>query len=125
MRGGYKLATQKRRFILGAVCGLVLALPSIGFADWWLVWDPAVGSVEGYKVYYGTSYNNLTKSIKVGNVTEYNLNKLPLKENVQYFITVSAFNAVMESDPAAPVAFTPEDSTPPSPPTGFKATALP
>jgi hypothetical protein len=72
-------------------------------------------------VYYGTNAGNPSNSKKVGNVTAYNLDQLPLSENVQYFICVSAYNASGESAPCAPVGYMPGDSTPPKPPFGLFA----
>jgi len=86
-----------------------------------LVWDPSSGTVDGYKVYYGTSATNPSKSVNVGDVTQYPVDSLPLSENVQYYICVSAYNTAGESAPCAPVAYTPADTTPPTPPVGLVA----
>ena len=86
-----------------------------------LVWNPSSGTVDGYKVYYGTSSSNPTNTIDVGNVTQYAIDPLPLSENTQYYFCVSAYNTAGESAPCAPVALTPADSTPPAPPGGLVA----
>ena len=86
-----------------------------------LVWDPSSGTVEGYKVYYGTSASNPSTSVDAGAVTQYSIESLPLSENVQYYFCVSAYNTAGESDPCAPVAYTPADTTPPTPPVGLVA----
>lgn len=86
-----------------------------------LVWDSSSGTVDGYKVYYGTSASNPSSSVNVGNVTQYSIDALPLSENVQYFLSVSAFNTAGESAPCAPVAYSPADTTPPTPPVGLVA----
>ena len=86
-----------------------------------LAWDASSGTVNGYKVYYGTNASNPSKSIDVGNATQYNIDKLPLAENTQYYFCVSAYNTAGESDPCPPVAYTPADTTPPSPPKGLMA----
>jgi hypothetical protein len=86
-----------------------------------LVWNDGSGTIEGYKVHYGTSSTNPHESIKVGTTTSYSLDKLSLSEGTQYFFSVSAYNAAGESDPCAPVAYTPSDTTPPSPPAGLVA----
>ena len=86
-----------------------------------LAWDASSGTVDGYKVHYGTSASNPSKSIDVGNATQYDIDKLPLNENTQYFFCVSAYNIAGESDPCPPVAYTPADTTPPSPPIGLVA----
>ncbi len=84
-----------------------------------LRWSPSSGSPTGYKIYYGTNANNPSKSKDVGNKTSYNIDQLPLSENVRYFFCVSAYNAEGESAPCPPVGYTPGDSTPPSPPKGL------
>ena len=86
-----------------------------------LVWDASTGTVDGYNVYYGTSATNPSESVNVGNVTQYSIDSLPLSENVQYYFCVSAYNTAGESDPCAPVAYTPADTTPPQPPAGLAA----
>ena len=86
-----------------------------------LAWNASSGNVDGYKVHYGTTASNPSKSIDVGKATQYDIDKLPLNDNVEYFFCVSAYNAVGESDPCPPVAYTPADTTPPSPPVGLMA----
>jgi hypothetical protein len=86
-----------------------------------LEWDPSSGTVDGYNVYYGTSATNPGKSVNVGDTTQYSIDSLPLSENVQYYFCVSAYNSAGESAPCAPVAYTPADTTPPTPPVGFVA----
>lgn len=83
-----------------------------------LVWDASSGTVDGYRVYYGTSSNPST-NVNVGNTTQYDIDRLPLSENTQYYFRVSAYNTAGESDPCTPVAYTPADTTPPSPPVGL------
>jgi hypothetical protein len=86
-----------------------------------LVWDPSTGTVEGYRVHYGTSAANPSASIDVGNTTQYSLDALSLAENTQYYFCVSAYNTAGESAPCAPVAYSPADTTPPQPPIGLIA----
>ena len=86
-----------------------------------LVWDASSGTVDGYKVHYGTSPTNHPNTVDVGNNTQYSIDALPLSENTQYYFCVSAYNTAGESDRCAPVAYTPADSTPPSPPVGLVA----
>jgi hypothetical protein len=86
-----------------------------------LVWDASSGTVDGYKVYYGTNASNPSTSVDVGNSTQYNIDTLPLSENTQYFFCVSAYNTAGESNPCPPVAYTPADTTPPAPPIGLVA----
>ena len=86
-----------------------------------LEWNASSGTVDGYKVYYGTSSSNPSNTVDVGDTTQYNIDALPLSENTQYYFCVSAYNTAGESAPCAPVAFTPADTTPPTPPVGLTA----
>jgi len=98
---------------------LILGL-TVGFAAAaTLTWSPSSGTVDGYKVHYGTSPGNPSGTVDVGDNTQYSLNTLSLSENAQYFFCISAYNTSGESDPCAPVAYTPADSTPPAPPVGL------
>lgn len=99
------------------VPALFLGAPMVDAAT--LVWDASSGTVEGYRVHYGTSSGNPSSSVDVGSTTQYDLNNLPLSEGVTYYICVSAYNTAGESQPCAPVAFTPGDNTPPLPPLGL------
>ena len=99
---------------------IVLAIISAGSAAT-LVWDASTGTVDGYKVYYGTSSTNPSNTVDVGDTTQYSIDSLPLSENTQYYFCVSAYNTAGESDPCAPVAYTPADTTPPQPPIGLVA----
>lgn len=84
-----------------------------------LVWDPSSGTVDGYKVHYGTSPSAQSNYRDAGNATQYNIDSLPLSEGVTYYISVSAYNSAGESEPCAPVVYTPGDNTPPTPPIGL------
>ena len=86
-----------------------------------LVWDASSGTVDGYKVHYGTSPTNHPNTVDVGSTTQYAIDTLPLSENTQYYFCVSAYNSAGESGRCAPVAYTPADSTPPAPPVGLSA----
>ncbi|MGD9017026.1 MAG: fibronectin type III domain-containing protein [Desulfobacterales bacterium] len=86
-----------------------------------LVWDANTDVVDGYRIHYGTSASNLSKSVNVGKATQYNLDQLPLTEKIQYYFSVSAYNSAGESDLSSPVAYTPADTTPPAPPKGLTA----
>jgi hypothetical protein len=81
-----------------------------------LVWDANTDTVDGYKVYYGTSAASPSDTVDVANVTQYSLDRLPLAEGVEYHFSVTAYNAAGESDRSATVGFTPADQTPPLPP---------
>ena len=97
----------------------IFAIVSLGSAAD-LVWDASSGTVDGYKVHYGTS-STPSNTVDVGNTTKYDIDALPLSENTQYYFCVSAYNSVGESDPCQTVAYTSADSTPPTPPTGLIA----
>ena len=99
---------------------MIFMMVSLGSAAT-LVWDASTGTVDGYKVHYGTSPTNHPNTVDVGSTTQYSLDKLPLSENTQYYFCVSAYNTAGESGRCAPVAYTPADSTPPAPPVGLKA----
>ncbi len=86
-----------------------------------LLWETGGGTVDGYRVYYGTNSSNPSNTIDVGSTTQYNIDNLPLSENTQYYFCVSAYNTAGESAPCAPVAYTPADTTPPAPPVGLTA----
>lgn len=63
-----------------------------------LAWDApltktdstALNDLGGYKVHYGTSTGNYTRSIDVGNVTTYKVANLP--DGYTYFFSVKAYN---------------------------------
>ena len=98
---------------------LIVLLSPIASSAATLVWDASSGTVDGYKVYWGINSSDQSNSTDVGNVTQYNLDNLPLSEGVTYYIFVSAYNEAGESSPCAPVVFTPGDNTPPVPPVGL------
>ena len=97
---------------------IVLVSPTASSAAT-LVWNASSGTVDGYKVYWGINSSDQSNSTDVGNVTQYNLNNLPLSEGVTYYLFVSAYNEAGESSPCTPVVFTPGDNTPPAPPAGL------
>jgi hypothetical protein len=109
--------TIRKSLILAAIVFLAAA-PAMAAT---LNWSASSGEVTGYKVYYGTSSSTPSSSVNVGNVTQYSLDKLPLKEMTQYYLSVSAYNSTGESARCTPVVYTPSDATPPAPPTGLKA----
>jgi Fibronectin type III domain len=86
-----------------------------------LTWGASSGTVDGYRVHYGTNATTLANTVDVGNTTLYSLESLPLSENTQYFFSVSAYNEAGESNACAPVAYAPADTTPPAPPAGLAA----
>lgn len=106
-----------RALIVLAIVALIT--PSLSLAKT-LRWAPSKGKVAGYKIYWGQNRKKPTNSRKVGTRVAYKLDKLPLKEGVTYYISVSAYNSAGESRRSAPVVFKPGDNTPPSPPIGLK-----
>ncbi|MDX1779071.1 MAG: fibronectin type III domain-containing protein [Thermodesulfobacteriota bacterium] len=55
----------------------------------------------GYRIYYGTSSRNYDRVVDSGNVTEYQLSKLNLLENVSYYFSITAYDrAGNESSPS-------------------------
>jgi fibronectin type 3 domain-containing protein len=56
-----------------------------------LTWDPNnEPTVDGYKLYYGTSSKNYSESIDIGNNTKYTIKNL--KRGQTYFIAVTAYD---------------------------------
>ena len=88
------------------------------------VWDPNTDQVDGYNVYYGTSKTSLAQKRDVGMDTRLNLDTLNLTEKVQYFFSVSAYNAAGERPKTQPLGYIPADTTPPMPPTGLEVVPL-
>lgn len=107
--------------LIVAITLMTLSLTALCASAATLVWNHSSGTVEGYKIYYGTSSSNPSNTIDVGSTTQYSLDTLPLAESTQYFFCVSAYNTAGESAPCPPVAYTPADSTPPAPPVGLVA----
>lgn len=105
------------KILIITICCNFLSVLAINAAT--LNWVDSSGNPAGYKIYYGTNVSTPSHSKDVGNVTRYNLDQLPLSENVQYYFCVSAYNAAGESAPCPPVSYTPGDTTPPSPPIGL------
>jgi hypothetical protein len=92
--------SERSSLFLNVLAALLVIVASAlsGFGkDITLAWDlNPEPSVTGYKLYYGTTPQNYSNSIDVGNVTTYVLRGLP--EGTYYF-TVSAYNqATLESD---------------------------
>lgn len=111
------ISTKTLKTIIVAVFILSASITLASAAT--LVWNSSSGTVDGYKVHYGTSSSNPSNSVDVGDTTQYSLESLPLSENTQYFFCISAYNTAGESAPCSPVAFTPADTTPPVPPVGL------
>jgi hypothetical protein len=114
------MSKSKKCVIIIAFTALSLCLTTSIWAAT-LVWDPNTDQVDGYKVHYGTNQSSLSQIVDVGNVTQYNLDQLPLQEQVEYFFSLSAYNAAGDSGTTTPLSYTPADTTPPAPPTGLEA----
>ena len=102
-----------------AVAAILFALAASPLSAATLVWDPNTDTVNGYKVYWGTSATNPANAVDVGDNTQYSLDSLPLTESTEYFFCVTAYNSAGESDRSTAVSYTPADQTPPMPPGGF------
>jgi hypothetical protein len=105
------------RFIFLFISALFIPFGLLDVDAATLNWIPSDGNPAGYKVHYGARKSALSNHKDVGNVTTYNIDQLPLSENVQYFFSVSAYNAYGESEACTPVGYTPGDTTPPLRPT--------
>jgi parallel beta-helix repeat protein len=74
-----------------------------------LSWQPPADNggspITGYKIYYGTSTDNYTKNITVGNVTRYTITGLT--NGQEYYFVVSAINGVGEGPKSNEASATP------------------
>jgi len=88
-----------------------------------LAWDSSPDPVSGYRLYYGTSSGNYTKSMDVGKVTTYTLPGL--QDGLLYYIAVRAYNDSEESNYSNEVfgVSEPDDTTPPAQVSSFQATS--
>lgn len=114
-----KFMRTRGLLMIGAAMA-ILCQPISSIAET-LVWDASSGQVDGYSVHWGTSQSSQPNSRDVGDMTRYDLDKLPLAEGITYYLSVSAYNAAGESPPCEPIAFIPGDNTPPAPPRGLWA----
>ena len=89
-----KIDSLFRRWGTLAVLASVLVLiPMIAFgaATVDLAWDANTEpDLAGYKIYYGTASGNYTKSVDVGNTTQYTL--AGLNEGVTYYLAATAYD---------------------------------
>jgi hypothetical protein len=95
----------------GVIFGLIVMLAGEGHAAS-LAWSTSSGTVEGYRVYYGTTPTGRSTFVDAGPSTRLDLNTLSLVESTTYQLCVTAYNAAGESPPCTPVNFTPGDFTP-------------
>ena len=71
---------------------------AVAYEGTMLKWDTASGDISGYRIYYGTSEENYTENIDVGDVTQYALENFSLTEGVTYYFVIRAYNDSGESD---------------------------
>jgi len=69
-----------------------------------LGWDASIGSVDGYKMHYGTASGDYDYNVNVGNFTSCTISGL--QEGVTYFFAVTAYNDTVESDYSDEIAYT-------------------
>ena len=111
--------------IIVALAALVMAVPAFA-GDVTLMWDANTETdLAGYKIYYkidqggepydGTGITEGASPIDVGNVTEFNLTGLDLKNNNYYFVATAYNEAGFESDYSNEV-----NTVPPGIPQGIK-----
>lgn len=106
------------RLLLMSLIATSILVPAMAVAEPALEWEPSTGEVIGYRVVYGTVPTELSEQKDVGNVTQYSLNNLPLKDSATYYFTVRAYNDSGESPDSNHISWTSGDSTPPMPPQG-------
>ena len=69
--------------------------------------------LAGYKIYYGTASQNYTFVVDAGNVTDYNLHNLNLREEVTYYIALTSYDtAGNESDLSEELDYFADDEIP-------------
>lgn len=99
---------------------IVLLSASSSYAGSSLAWDPPdTGTVNGYRIYYGLTSGNYSDKVDAGNVTQYELSGLSLKDNTEYFFAVRAYNDAGESGDSNEISWKSGDSTPPLNPQGL------
>jgi len=108
--------------LVGMLVLFSLIAPMQAKAAGTLMWNPSTGTVQGYKVYYGTTNNGpYPNSANAGTATSYALNNLPLQEGATYYFVVRAYNPAGESANSNQISHSVTDATPPAPPKGVTA----
>lgn len=123
-----------RKILAKGVLAVVISLfsGSLLFGET-LIWEPSTGTVSGYYLYYGKQKENppqggafsdvvdassVGKITITGNVPESSIDSLTLTANEYYCFAVKAFNDSGESDYSDYLVYVPNDTIPPSPPSG-------
>lgn len=111
---------KKGIFAIGVMLMLLsLISPMQAHAAGTLAWNASTGTVNGYKVYYGTTSGGpYPTSANAGTATTYSLNSLPLQQGATYYFVVRAFNQAGESANSNQASYSVTDTTPPAPPKG-------
>ena len=79
------------------VTSLILTSSSFGAMLSWNANSEA--DLAGYNLHYGTSSQNYSSVVDIGNVTYYNLNNLNLNEGLTYYMALTSYDtSVNESD---------------------------
>jgi hypothetical protein len=79
-----------------------------------LVWNANTEEdLSGYRVYYGEASSNYEFYVDVGNVPEYKLDTLGLREEIIYYIAITAYDIYgNESDFSTELEYFPDDGVP-------------
>ena len=104
----------KIKLFVAAMCiAIFIFLTSHSYGDM-LVWHAnGEADLAGYYLYYGTSSRNYRFVVDMGNVTEYSLNNLNLREPETYFIALTVYDtAGNESDFSEELTYFSEDEIP-------------
>ena len=92
----------------------------------YLKWDPPANAnqvtVDGYKIYYGTTSGDYTEVTNVGNTTRYPVEALNLQPGTTYYLAVSAYNKAGESEKSSEIQYT--TLTAPGSPTGVQVIVI-
>ncbi|WDP90753.1 MAG: fibronectin type III domain-containing protein [Desulfobacter sp.] len=103
-----------KSFIIGLIS--LFLIPYLAMAESMISWAPSSGVVDGYKLFYGTEYDNYSSELDVGLSTQYPMSQLPLKETTTYYFVVKAYNSTGMSEASNVISWTSGDMTPPLPP---------
>ena len=107
----YFIRIQLSVVLMLIVISLILTSSSFGAI---LSWDANRElDLAGYQLYYGTSSQDYRFVVDMGNVTEYNLNNLNLRESVIYYIALTSYDySGNESEFSAELGYFADDEIP-------------